>query len=280
MFEDIYGASCVENQVLSILKSEGNNIAALYHNSAISLKQVFDCMVTEQQNPYYFNAVPRIQEELSQMGIVDSKFKQSEACTDICGEISKCQDGEYYLIRVTPTFTKVCLNARAMRDDHFVRVEAIDEDFVIYNDIPEKVVKISADMLKKVFANQYIIVTPKAPIDDLLMDRLWKNRKFKAEEYTPYFFTQHNLEGIKDAQTRIRNMIQIYKMMCYRMAEYYGLYVDTKFIRDKLPQIEHYYALSQYYVLKGDATAKQLLKLLTDVNSLEDEIMSKLNQLL
>ena len=56
--------SCVENQVLAILRERRNDIRPLYHNSAVPLRELFFSLVVRGEKPYRFYLVPRIQEEL------------------------------------------------------------------------------------------------------------------------------------------------------------------------------------------------------------------------
>ena len=41
MFEGLYGLSCVENQVLAFLRQQEVDVAPLYYNSAVPLKELF-----------------------------------------------------------------------------------------------------------------------------------------------------------------------------------------------------------------------------------------------
>ena len=45
MFEGLYGLSCVENQVLAFLRQQEVDVAPLYYNSAVPLKELFFFMV-------------------------------------------------------------------------------------------------------------------------------------------------------------------------------------------------------------------------------------------
>ena len=64
MFEGLYGLSCVENQVLAFLRQQRVEVAPLYYNSAVPLKELFFFLVIQGIRPVYFDRVRRIQDDL------------------------------------------------------------------------------------------------------------------------------------------------------------------------------------------------------------------------
>jgi len=48
-------------------------------------------------------------------------------------------------------------------------------------------------------------------------------------------------------------MAGVYKVLRYRMAEYYGQYVDTGFIKERMPEVEKSFSLFEYFNLKKTA---------------------------
>ena len=70
MFEEVYGLSCVENQLLALLREEGNDIRPLYHNAAVPLEKLVGFFMREGGKPYRFYEVPRIQDELTELGVL------------------------------------------------------------------------------------------------------------------------------------------------------------------------------------------------------------------
>lgn len=276
MFEGLYGLSCVEDQVLAILKERGNDIAPFYHHSAISLKELFFFMVIKGESPYRFSRMPKIQDELKQMEILDIHLKTPQNMRSVRDKIRNCKENEYVLIRVTPEFTRAELHARGFRKDHFVKVTAQEKDFVIYNDIPETTAVITAAKLGKIYDGEYLLITEKGKVDERLKQELWNNRIFKAEKHIPFYFRSYDLEGIENIPARMRNMIQVYKIMRCRLAEYYGQYVNTEFVKKSIPMIEKYYAKAEYFNLRKNATMQQWFELLHNVNVQDVELMDTL----
>lgn len=278
MFEKIYGLSCVENQVLAILREKGNDISHLYYNSGMSLKRVFNFIVLQEQNPYYFKGISRIQDVLSQKGVLEIVFSDL-SYSEVCDVISKLSENEFCLVKVTPEFTKK-LGARGFRDDHFVRVKYSDDQFMIYNDIPEKVVSFTAEQFEQVYAGQCLVFKIKKPIDSELKQNLYNSRDFRPEDYEQSPFDLSETSSEENLGIKLRNMIQIYKTMCYRMAEYYKNLVDTEFITKLMPQIEQLYALCEYYNLKKNTEPSRFAKIFEQIKDIDNKIMQELKTLL
>lgn len=278
MFGELYGLSCVENQVLAILKGRGNAIVPLYHQCAIPLKELFFFLVVKGEDPYYFSCMPRIQDELKQLGLLNICLKKPQNRHSLQDLICNCKENEYVLLRVTPEFTKSELHARGFRNDHFVRIAPQENGFVIYNDIPETVITVPADKLDRISGGECLLVAVNGKVDEKLKQELWNDRLFKAEKYVPTYFQPCDLEEIEDFPARLRNMMLMYKLLRYRLADYYGQYTNTAFIRQMMPSIERYNAKAEYYNLKQNATRQQLYELLHNVNLQEVELMNVLKE--
>lgn len=276
MFEKLYGLSCVENQVLAILRENGIDVRPLYYNSAIALKDLFYAMVIQDEKPHHYHGIPRIQDELKEWGLLGIKRRRPQTMKTIRERIRSCGDGEYVLVRVTPEFTRSVLHARGFREDHFVRVAAEGKEFIVYNDIPETTVRLSAAAFGKSCCGEYLLISLRGPIDESVKERLWQRRLFKPEKQTPYLFSEADRDCVANNAQGLRNLLGVYKLMRYRMQEYYGQYVDTQFIRSAMPALEQYYAKAEYLNLRQRNAQQPLFELLCELNRLDTELMNTL----
>ena len=121
MFEGLYGLSCVENQVLAFLRQQEVDVAPLYYNSAVPLKELFFFMVIQGMSPVRFDRVGRIQDDLRARGMLAFEKREQELSAWL-ETLSEQTEREAVLILVTPEFTKSVLMARGFRDDHYVRL--------------------------------------------------------------------------------------------------------------------------------------------------------------
>ncbi len=277
MFENIYGLSCVENQVLAILRERGNEIAHLYHNSAIPLKELFFFIVIKGDKPEYFYRIPRIQQVLGELGVMELTFQKDKPIQAVRNKIRRCRDNEYILLRVTPEFTRTALHARGLRNDHYVRAVPCGEDFIVYNDIPDTAVSVNARTLGRIYAGDCLLLTIKKNLQEEMTEYLWKQRLYKAEKHIPFYFNENDFAGVENAATHFRDMIGVYKTMRYRLAAYYGLYLDTAFISKAMPMIERHYAMAEYLHLRG-APISKLFSLLESLNYQDEELFQLLSE--
>lgn len=275
MFEQVYGFSCVENQVLARLKSRGMDIVPLYHEAAMPIKELFFFMVIEGKKQEYFDRVTRAQDLLRDMGIIDFRRRRAR-CDDLPDMIRNQPDTNDVLIRVNEGFAKEVLHARALRSDHFVLVSRNGDGFVLLNDIPELAVPVNDSGLIAAAQGEYFLLTVCRDITDEDREALWRMRRFRAENHIPFCFYKKDLEGIPEVGIRLRNMAGIYKALRRRMAAYYGDFVDTAFIRERIPQMERYYAMLEYYNLKKTVPLEKYFLLLDELNGMEQEIMKEL----
>ena len=121
MFEGLYGLSCVENQVLAFLRQQEVDVAPLYYNSAVPLKELICFMVIQGMSPVRFDRVGRIQDDLRARGMLAFEKREQELSAWL-ETLSEQTEREAVLILVTPEFTKSVLMARGFRDDHYVRL--------------------------------------------------------------------------------------------------------------------------------------------------------------
>lgn len=278
MFDQIHGLSCVENQLLAILKERGNDISPLYYNSAIPLKELFFFFVIKGDSPYRFYRIPRIQDELKDLGLIDMRLKRPKTIRTVREQIRRCKENEYVLLRVTTIFTKTVLHARGLRDDHYVRAVPDGNDFILYNDIPDVSVRLSARELGKSYAGEYFLIKVRGSIDQRISELLWNRRIFKAEKHVPFYFRAGDFEAAPNSTLGLRNMIGVYKTMRRRLALYYGLWVNTQFIQNSIPAIDQCYAMAEYYNLRKTATDQKLFELLYQLNTKEVVMMDTLKQ--
>lgn len=276
MYENILGLSCVENHILATLKKRGMDISPLYHNCALSLREIFYFLVIIGEKQEYFDRVPRIQEVLKKLGVIKLVLKRQSNIQSVRNAIRLCKDNEYILLKVTPKFTKENLFARGFRDDHYVLVRANSDNFTIINDIPERMEIVTARQLTKAYGGDYFKLTVKRELTKNDTDFLWISREFKPDNQKPFYYFKKDLTDISNLGIKLRNMAIIYRILRYRMAIYYSMYVDTGFIGEVMPTIEKYYVLFEYYNLKKSVTIDKYYSILSELNETETKIMMEL----
>lgn len=277
MFEDIYGLSCIENQVLSILKERNQKIALTYSDSAMPVHEIFKIIVRHGVRQENFSHLRRVHDLLKELGVISFSMKRTNSIDELIHEISACGSNEYVLMRVSVDFTRNVLHARGLRSDHFVRISlSSDGAFVVINDIPELSVRVGREQLARIFKNYYIKIKVLRELTDIDAHRLWEQRKYKPESLN---LTRYNpgcsSVGIGE---RIRDLAGINKILKHRMAEYYGIYTDTSFIRRVLPEIDKLYAVAEYYVLKKNAAPEKWESILKYLYESDEKIFSELGE--
>ncbi|MDD4097014.1 MAG: hypothetical protein PHP22_12325 [Oscillospiraceae bacterium] len=283
MFENLYGLSCVENQTLGILRECGIDIRPLYYDAAIPMKELFFFLVYQGRKQEYFDRITRAQDLAKSLGVISLGRHHAE-CEEVERVIQKRKDGEYILVRVTTVFTKSVLHARGLRNDHFVRVEIFADSYKIINDIPETEIILPADEFGRAYADEYIRLKVKRELNNVDRNALWQSRNFKPEQYSSFYFNIHDFDGpdIKflgrpeDMGIRIRNLAGIFKILNYRLAEYYGLYMDTAFILERMPEVEKYNALFEYYNRKENIPFEHYFEVFCKLNLISIDIQQKL----
>ncbi len=268
--------SCVENQVLAILREQRNDIRPLYHNSAIPLRELMDRMLIQGEKPYRFYRVPRIQDELKAMGRIEIALHK-EANTDAVREhIRRCgngKEGRYVLVRVTPEFTKTVLHARGFREDHYVRAVPAGRDFLLYNDIPDTAVSLGEAAFGDSFTGEFLSLSLHGSLGDREKAQLWDNRLFRPEQ--PGSFPAGTGTLMIE---RLRDLLGVCKTMRYRMRAYYGQYVDTDFIGELLSVVERDYAKAEYWNLRKSAPEQAPAALLEELWRQDARMMEQLTE--
>ncbi len=276
MFEGLYGLSCVENQVLAFLRQQEVDVAPLYYNSAVPLKELFFFMVIQGMSPVRFDRVGRIQDDLRARGMLAFEKREQELSAWL-ETLSEQTEREAVLILVTPEFTKSVLMARGFRDDHYVRLLPEGEGWAVFNDIPDKSVMLTGIELREAYAGSGFHLCLRRGLDREERRRFWNGRIFKPENHVDFWFYEQDLDGIPDVGRRLRDMIGIYKQLRYRIAAYYEDYgLDMAFMRKMEPEMERIYALSEYYHLKRTVPPSQFYTLLQEIARMDNRLMAEL----
>ena len=77
--------------------------------------------------------------------------------------------------------------------------------------------------------------------------------------------------------SRLRDMVGIYKQLRCRTVVYYENWgLDMAFMRDRQPEIERLYALSEYYHLKRGIPPSQFYGLLQELARIDNALMTEL----
>jgi len=279
MYEHIYGLSCIENHVLAVLKQCGEKVEFLYHNCAVPIYKLYSLLVRKGIKQENFAEVQRVQDILKKLGIISLVKKQPESIEnlkDLREEIQKCQRNEYILTRVKPEFSKTVLYSRGLRTDHYVLIKSEGNDFKLYNDIPERILTVTERQLPEIFDGDYfkMSVLRELNVDDA--NYLWLNRDYKPENQNSFDFNKNHFNEIDEIGIKLRNMVGIYKTLSRRMAEYYGIYINTDFIRGILPNVDKLYALLEYYNLKQNTPLEKYYSVISEFVNIDGILLKQL----
>lgn len=277
-YDKIFGLSCIENHVLAILRQRGEEIEYAYYNCAVPLGNLYTHLVLDGVKQEYFNLIERIQDALKNLGIIELTRVIPMQFADVKRAVCACRENEYILIRVTLHFTKSILMARGFREDHFVYVRPCGNDFEVFNDIPERVTMLTGKQLAEVYDGEYFHLSVKRKLNGEDINLLWNLRSFKPEEFRRHNIGADNFDNVKDIGVRLRNLTGVYKTLRYRMAEYYGKYVDTRFIQEAMPPIEKIYAMFEYYNLKPGTPLDKYMYLFQSLYDLDTDLMIRLKK--
>ena len=283
MFENLYGLSCIENQVLAILREHGTDIRPLYRDCAMPMKELFFFLIYHGNKQEYFDRITRVQDLAKEIGIISMKLDTDDE--KALAAIRNTHENEYILIRVSEEFTKEKLHARGLRSDHYVRASAAGSGIEIFNDIPEMSLILTEKEFAEAGGGDFFRIRIKREITLEDQKKLHASRVFKAERTDAFHFEASDFDPIrrfpnepKDTGIRIKNMTGVYKTLRYRMAEYYGQHTDTVFIREYMPEIEKYYAMFEYYNLKRNASFEQYFDVFCRLNQLDNDLNEKLKK--
>ena len=277
MFEEVYGLSCVENQLLALLREEGNDIRPLYHNAAVPLEKLVGFFMREGGKPYRFYEVPRIQDELTELGVLHVRLIRMADRERLWEGLRHRREKQWILARVLPSFTTSVLRARGLREDHYVRVEMRDNALLLYNDIPEKTLRLEKAAFSAAYADEILLLTLYRGLDAQMKDCLWERRLFRPEGEKAGTLDREEAARQENASGRLVDLLGVYGLLRRRMRAYYGQYVETDFIGRALPEIDRLYARAGYAHLRGgpDRHTAELLRALEDLDA---ALMGELNE--
>lgn len=280
MYSDIYGFSCIENQVLAILNERKQKIELTYHDCAVPIHELYSIMVNQGTKQENFNYIQRVQDILRELGVISFIMENSGSIDDLIDEIKACNENEYILIRVKPEFTIGTLHARGFRSDHYVLVKPSEIGFDIYNDIPACIVSVDRKQLSKAYNGSYIKLCVLKELDVQDANKLWETRRYKPECWTIVAYDETDIGNIDEIGIKLRNLAGVNKTLKRRMAQYYGIYTDTKFIYQRLAELDRLYASAEYYVLKRNTQTEKWLSILNTLYSIDTEIFTQLKNVL
>ena len=276
MYENIHGLSCIENHVLAILRLRGEPIEYAFNDCAIPLSELYARLVTDGVKQEYFNAVPRVQDVLKEMGVLSLELNTEEAQGKVKQTIRGCKENEYVLMLTDPEYAYSAMHIRGFRNDHYAWVRKDGKEYVVNNDIPENEYRLDSKMLTRFYGGKFFKMKVLKPIDDQVISRLWDNRNYTPRESGPAASLMEDFERTADMAGRLRDMAGVCKIMRYRMAEYYGHYADTGFIREAMPEYERIHSTLEYYRLKPKTAYEKIDALMAELFEMDNRIMAAL----
>ena len=281
MFENIYGLSCVENQVLSVLREQGMNITPLYYDSIRPFQDKISFFTKHDKGIEYFDIIPRIQNVLKKLGVITLSIVEQKSVKDLClhlDNISKEKSNTHLFIRCKPSFVKNELHARGWRDDHYVRIRISDNGYEIINDIPEKVLVVTESELSMAYDGSYLEMNVLRSLNDANKSFLWNARQYKPEDYEPLPFDVNTLLENPNIGLQLRNLAGVNKILYHRLERYYKNYINTEFMQEKLIQSNNFFAMLEYYNLRKNTSFAAYKTLLSQMDECESSIISELKE--
>lgn len=259
MYENIYGLSCVENQVLAQLRAHGMELSVLYAAADISFESLFDEMVVKGTRPEYFTRIPRIQDILKDRGVISLERKDTPCVDEIIDILVK---NEYTVfVKIRPEFVKQKLYARGLRDDHCVFVEKTGDRYTLHNDIPETTAVLSECELREVYAGSYFMFKIIRSLSE--NDILYTPKEIPHEIEFPV--NAAFLNDIPDIGQKFRNFMWIYKTLVYRFTEYNNKKLSHKRIKESREYADNIFAFSEYLNLKKSNDTNKYCTLINEV---------------
>lgn len=262
MYENVYGFSCVENQVLAQLKSSGMDISALYRVLDIDFESLFYEMMVKGTKPEYFSLIPKIQDVLKNAGVISLERKEAAGIDEI---IMTLNEGIFKVfIKINPDFVRKRLYARGLREDHYVYIEKTGDNFTLYNDLPETTATVSFSELCDIYTGSYFAFKRLRNLTE--NDILSIQSKMQTDCSRVKFPVQAEfLNEISDIGLKFRNLMWIYKILVYRFTECNSKKIAKKKIRESRDYAENIFALSEYLHLKKSNDIAKYCELINEV---------------
>ncbi|HBR32185.1 MAG TPA: hypothetical protein DD733_08910, partial [Clostridiales bacterium] len=223
-----------------------------------------------------FDCLSRVQDVLKKLGVISLEKNKTEKIEDFFNKIKDCGNSDYILAQVTPDFSKTVLYSRALRVDHYILVKTEGDVFKIQNDIPERAVTLDKQQFSDVFVGEYFKMTVLRGIGYKDVCNLWTSRRHKPEEQEAFDLRRSDLEGIEELGIKLRNMVGVCKILLRRMAEYYGIYINTDFIWKTVSITDKLYATLEYHNLRKNVPVEKYYMLAYDFNNIYTDILKQL----
>ncbi|HAN21166.1 MAG TPA: hypothetical protein DCP51_05760 [Clostridiales bacterium] len=269
MFENIYGLSCVENQVLAQIKSSETDISVLYGTSFIGVKELLLSMLSEGIKPEYFSLIPRIHDTLKQLGVISLELVHEDDINKVIENINLPE--HKLLVKVKSDFVKNRLFARGLRSDHYILIEKENDCFKLTNDIPETIIVLNKKELEEVYDSSCFILKILRDLTDTDKQH-FEIRPEYINDNISFEITEENLESILDPGIKIRNFFWIYKTLLYRQTEFLSAVSEPAAIEEKRDAISNLFAQAEYLNLKKYADCSKYFMLLSEAFKIEDYI--------
>lgn len=273
MFDNVYGTSCIENQVLEIMRANGQNIRELYYDSAVPLSVLYRTFLIQRCKPEFFQCILKIQNVLKSLGIIKMQLFLAGEETLIEVLRQRTDSNTYILIECNSESAKQMLQIRGWRDDHYVYVKPFGLQYEVLNDIPVKKLTVTEQQLRRLYNRKFFCVEFLRPISEEDVSSLWSIRTFTPESYFPLEVSEDEFAAIPEAGLGLRNLLCVYKLMKQRFALYYHEYTDTDLMQGHIARIAHLLARVEYCILKHTGKPADFCRIIGEINEIEKRIM-------
>ena len=271
MFCGLHGFTCVENQTLAFLRERGMDIRPLYRDAAAPLGALHDAFVRRGERPEAFCPATRVQDLAKARGIISLALSMEPDAGPAWGAAMDGDCDVAILVRVKPEFTKSALHARGLREDHYVLARSANKRLMLLNDIPDLSLLVTREAFEAAYGGGYFTLAALRPLDGGDRQWLWDTREHRAESFVEFACPPEDACPGDGAASRLRDIAGACKVLRKRAAEYYGLYVDTGFILEAMPEYERAHAALEYCCLKPglphERTRAELARLIETDNA-------------
>ncbi len=189
--EDIKNAlslSCVENYFLGYFKNKFD-IRALYVNSFLPFDKVMDDMINGDVK-YEYYPLERLQNTAELLGITTHVKKVK----------FNYFPNRLNLIRVNKNFFKN-IKLLPWRNDHFIVIEKINDQFRFINNYPLSEGIIQKDIIAEIFDGTALVFCETDNFNEDVYEQLCNNRyvNFKDNKINEYQISKINMQNLRDA---------------------------------------------------------------------------------
>lgn len=248
-YDNLWGLSCVENQVLAIMCAENIDRSFVYANSLIPLKKLHTFFFIEKKEYAYFDGVPKAQDLLRDSGMLELKLLEDISASEVYRRLLHSR--VYVLLKTDPRYMEKIFYKRPMRDDHFVLAQKSENGVMLFNDIPVNGREVLYGELKEAYAGKAITLSfseirLQYEFSELNQRLIKQARKMQCRSFS----TGYDDIGAEENGEKLRDLVGIYKLTLQRLAEFYRNRYQYEILLEQIKLLSRLYVQLSYAVLR------------------------------